>query len=218
MFTGIIQEIGKLERIENKQNGVRLWITAPKMKEISQMGDSIATNGVCLTISDFSEGGFCADVMPETMRRTAFASLKPGNSLNLEPALRLQDRLGGHMVSGHVDSVGKILAMRPEGNAILVEVSIDESAGKMLIEKGSITMQGISLTIASCTATSFWVSLVGHTRSETTLGSVRIGDLVNLETDMIGKYIYQYVAQTSECTNQEASEPKMNWGAFLQKA
>lgn len=211
MFTGIIQEVGKLERIENKQNGVRLWVTAPKMKEISQMGDSIATNGVCLTISDFSEDGFCADVMPETMRRTAFASLKPGNPLNLEPALRLQDRLGGHMVSGHVDSVGKILTMRPDGNAILVETSIDESAGKMLIEKGSITIQGISLTIASCTATSFWVSLVGHTRSETTLGSVRIGDLVNLETDMIGKYIYEF-------TNQEASQPKMNWGAFLQKA
>ncbi len=218
MFTGIIQEIGKLERIENKQNGVRLWITAPKMKEISQLGDSIATNGVCLTISDFSDRGFCADVMPETMRRTAFISLKPGSPLNLEPALRLQDRLGGHLVSGHVDSIGKILTMRPEGNAILVEVSIDESAGKMLIEKGSITIQGISLTIASCTATSFWVSLVGHTRSETTLGQIRIGDPVNLETDMIGKYIYQYVAQTSEFTNQEASEPKMNWGAFLQKA
>ncbi|BES64009.1 riboflavin synthase [Gottschalkiaceae bacterium SANA] len=211
MFTGIIQEIGKLERIENKQNGVRLWIQAPMMKAISQMGDSIATNGVCLTVSAFSDQGFCADVMPETMRRTAFSTLKPGASLNLEPALRLQDRLGGHMVSGHVDSIGKILTMRPEGNAVLLEVSIDELAGRMLIEKGSITMQGISLTIASCTATSFWVSLVGHTRTETTLGSVKIGDLVNLETDMIGKYIFQF-------TNQGALEPKMNWGAFLQKA
>lgn len=211
MFTGIIQEIGKLKRIENKQNGVRLWIQAPKMKGISQMGDSIATNGVCLTISAFSDQGFCADVMPETMRRTAFAALKPGASLNLEPALRLQDRLGGHLVSGHVDSIGKILTMRPEGNAILVEVSIDESAGNMLIEKGSIAIQGISLTLVSCTKTSFWVSLVGHTRTETTLGQIRIGDLVNLETDMIGKYIFQF-------TNQEASAPKMNWGAFLQKA
>jgi riboflavin synthase len=210
MFTGIIQEMGKLERIENKQNGVRLWIMAPKMKVISQMGDSIATNGVCLTISDFSESGFCADVMPETMRRTAFASLKPGKPLNLEPALRLQDRLGGHMVSGHVDSIGRILTMRPEGNAVLLEVSIDELAGKMLIEKGSISIQGISLTIVSCTNTSFVVSLVGHTRTETSLGQIRIGDLVNLETDLIGKYIYQF-------TNQEASESKMNWGAFLQK-
>ena len=218
MFTGIIQEIGRLERIENKQNGVRLWIMAPKMKEISQIGDSIATNGVCLTISDFSEQGFYADVMPETMRRSAFAFLKPGSSLNLEPALRLQDRLGGHLVSGHVDSIGKILTLRPEGNAVLLEVSIDESAGKMLIEKGSIAIQGISLTIASCTATSFWVSLVGHTRTETTLEQSRIGDFVNLETDMIGKYIYQTVAQEGRYTNQEASEPKMNWGAFLQKA
>lgn len=210
MFTGIIQELGKLERIENKQNGVRLWIQAPKMRAISQMGDSIATNGVCLTVSDFSNQGFCADVMPETMRRTAFASLKPGAALNLEPALRLADRLGGHLVSGHVDAVGRVLTLRPEGNAVLMEVSINEPAGKMLIEKGSIAIQGISLTIASCTTTSFWVSLVGHTRSETTLGSIRIGDPVNLETDMIGKYIYQF-------TNQEASEAKMDWGAFLSR-
>jgi riboflavin synthase len=215
MFTGIIQEIGKLERIENKQNGVRLWIHAPKMKAISQMGDSIATNGVCLTISDFSEDGFCADVMPETMRRTAFASMKPGNPLNLEPALRLQDRLGGHMVSGHVDSIGKILTMRPEGNAILVEISIDELAGKMLIEKGSISIQGISLTIVSCTNTSFVVSLVGHTRKKTTLGQIRIGDPVNLETDMIGKYIYRYRTIEEGVRNQKESEPKMNWDTFL---
>lgn len=211
MFTGIIREIGKLDRIENKQNGIRLWITAPRMKAISQLGDSIATNGVCLTIFDFSDQGFCADIMPETMRRTAFAALKPGSLLNLEPALRLADRLGGHLVSGHVDSIGRILTMRSEGNAILVEVSIDESAGKMLIEKGSVAIQGISLTIVSCTMTSFWVSLVGHTRSETTLGNIRIGDQVNLETDMIGKYIFQF-------TNQNASEDKMDWGTFLRKS
>lgn len=218
MFTGIIQELGKLERIENKQNGVRLWIHAPKMREISQMGDSIATNGVCLTISDFSDQGFCADVMPETMRRTAFASLKPGAVLNLEPALRLADRLGGHLVSGHVDAVGRIQSMRPEGNAILVEVSLDESAGKMLIEKGSITIQGISLTIVSCTTTSFVVSLVGHTRSETTLGDIRIGDIVNLETDMIGKYIYQFMTRAGNFTNMGNTESKMDWGAFLGNA
>jgi riboflavin synthase len=218
LFTGIIQELGKLKRIETKQNGVRLWIQAPKMRVISQMGDSIATNGVCLTISHFSDQGFCADVMPETMRRTAFATLKPGAVLNLEPALRLSDRLGGHLVSGHVDAVGRIQSLRPEGNAVLMEVSLDESAGKMLIEKGSITIQGISLTIASCTATSFVVSLVGHTRSETTLGDIRIGDLVNLETDMVGKYIYKFVTQAGDHVNKGNAESKMDWGAFLGRA
>ena len=119
MFTGIIQELGKLERIENKQNGVRLWIQAPKMRAISQMGDSIATNGVCLTYRIFPTRFLCGRDA-ETMRRTAFASLKPGAALNLEPALRLADRLAA-ICLGHVDAVGRVLTLRPEGNAVLME-------------------------------------------------------------------------------------------------
>ncbi|MBS4960374.1 MAG: riboflavin synthase [Clostridiales bacterium] len=185
MFTGIIEEVGIIEYIRTGQIQVR----AQKVLEDAQIGDSIATNGVCLTITAFTANGFTADVMAETLRRSNLGNLKLGSAVNLERAMRADGRFGGHMVSGHIDGTGQVIDKKDEGNAVWFTIQAEESLMRYIVEKGSIAIDGISLTVATVTDSSFQVSIIPHTQGETTLLFKKIGDMVNLETDMVPKYI-----------------------------
>lgn len=154
-----------------------------------KLGDSIAVNGTCLTVVDYSHSWFTADVMPETVDRTVLARLKAGDAVNLERTLRLGDRFGGHMVSGHIDGLGTISLLQKDDNAILVSITAPADILKFVIKKGSIAIDGISLTVVDCGADWFTVSLIPHTAAQTTLSFKQVGDPVNLETDIIGKYV-----------------------------
>ena len=185
MFTGIIEEVGALERLA----GGEIAIRAKKVLEDVALGDSIAVNGICLTVTHFDAAHFTADVMPETVRRTSLAELKRGSRVNLERALTLRSRLGGHIVSGHIDGVGTIAAMQEEGNAILLRVCASADILRYIVEKGSVALDGISLTVARVSAADFTVSLIPHTREITNLREKRMGNRLNIETDILGKYV-----------------------------
>lgn len=185
MFTGIIEEVGRLERLA----GGEIAIRAKKVLEDVALGDSIAVNGICLTVTRFDEAHFTADVMPETIRRTSLAELRRGSRVNLERALTLKSRLGGHIVSGHIDGAGMIAAMKEEGNAILLTVRASDSVLRYVVEKGSVALDGISLTVASVGAADFTVSLIPHTREITNLREKSVGSRLNIETDILGKYV-----------------------------
>ena len=185
MFTGIIEEVGALERLA----GGEIAIRAKKVLEDVALGDSIAVNGICLTVTHFDAAHFVADVMPETVRRTSLAELKRGSRVNLERALTLKSRLGGHIVSGHIDGAGTIAAMQEEGNAVLLTVRASTSILRYIVEKGSVALDGISLTVARAGAAEFTVSLIPHTREITNLREKRIGSRLNIETDILGKYV-----------------------------
>lgn len=185
MFTGIIEEAGSFIGL----TGGEISIGCRKVLEDVKLGDSISTNGICLTVTGFDDRSFRADVMPETMRRTSLSDLKIGARINLERALKLGDRLGGHIVSGHIDGVGRIVSIKREGNAKLVEVEADRSILKQIVEKGSVALDGMSLTVASVSERSFGVSLIPHTIENTNFMEKNIGSPVNIETDLIGKYI-----------------------------
>ena len=189
MFTGIIEEIGVVKKIEQGAKSVALTIAATKVLEDTKLGDSIATNGICLTVTKIHPEGFTVDVMYETLKRSSIGTLRLGSKVNLERALTLQTRLGGHMVSGHIDDVGTITAMRKEDIATLIQVRIRKDLMKYLVEKGSVTIDGISLTLVEIGVDSFVVSVIPHTKTETTLLDKRVGDLVNIECDLIGKYV-----------------------------
>jgi len=189
LFTGIVEELGEVNSIQRGSQSVVLEIKATEVLSDVQVGDSIATNGVCLTVTSFSEDRFTVDVMPETMRKSSLGELKIGDIVNLERALRLQDRLGGHLVSGHIDSIGTIKKKEREDNAVLITISLPQELKRLLVPKGSIAIDGISLTIAELTDNAFTVSLIPHTAEVTTLGVKGVGDIVNLEADLIGKYV-----------------------------
>ena len=185
MFTGIIEEVGRVARL----GGGSLVIDCQKVLEDVHLGDSIAVNGVCLTVTHFDRSSFTADVMPETVRRTSLAELKKGSPVNLERALTLASRLGGHIVSGHIDGTGEIVKFADEGNAILMTVNAESALLRYIVEKGSVALDGISLTVASVTDHDFTVSLIPHTREVTNLGSKKLGSPINIETDVLGKYV-----------------------------
>jgi riboflavin synthase len=185
LFTGIIEEVGHVNRI----GGGSLVIDCHKVLEDVQLGDSIAVNGVCLTVTHFDKSSFTADVMPETVRRTSLAELKKGSPVNLERALTLASRLGGHIVSGHIDGTGEIVKFADEGNAILMTISAGPELLRYIVEKGSVALDGISLTVAAVTKADFTVSLIPHTREVTNLGSKKAGSTINIETDVLGKYV-----------------------------
>ncbi|MBP5679912.1 MAG: riboflavin synthase [Bacteroidales bacterium] len=189
MFTGIIEEIGHVKSLHRGAKSFTLEVEADVVMQGTQVGDSIATNGVCLTVTSLTGHGFTADVMPETVQRTALGELKAGSPVNLERALSLQTRLGGHIVSGHIDGTGRIADRRQDDNALWLTVECDSRLLRYIIEKGSITIQGVSLTVARVDERSFAVSLIPHTQSATTLHAAHIGDLVNLENDIIAKYV-----------------------------
>lgn len=189
MFTGIIEEIGTIKGIKRGNRSVVLEVKAKKVLEDLKVGDSIATNGVCLTVTSFSGGSFCADVMPETMQRSNLGGLHAGDPVNLERALSLNGRLGGHIVSGHVDGMGKIVGREKDENAIWVMIATSADLLRYIVEKGSITIDGISLTVVAVTDSGFTVSIIPHTQDETTLVKKQVGDDVNLENDVIAKYV-----------------------------
>lgn len=189
MFTGIIEEIGKVERIVRGGKSLQLTISANKVLQDVQVGDSISVNGVCLTATAYTNTHFTADVMPETFKTTALAALSPGTRVNLERAMAANGRFGGHFVSGHVDGVGHIVSKKQEENALYVTISYPEGLGRYFLYKGSIALDGTSLTLFGVTEDDVTVSLIPHTRDETVLASKGIGDPVNIECDMLAKYV-----------------------------
>lgn len=190
MFTGIIQSLGKLERSESRGGDRRLWIHTGRL-DLSQvaLGDSIAVNGVCLTVVELSEQGFVADASNETLNLTTLGTLKEGDGLNLEPALTLSQPLGGHLVSGHVDGVGQVVGMHEESRSLRMEFEVPAELARYVARKGSITVNGVSLTVNEVEGRRFGVNLVPHTLQETNLGELSVDSKVNLEVDLIARYL-----------------------------
>ena len=189
MFTGLIEEVGALRAVHRGAHSSVLSIGARAILEDLMVGDSVAVNGVCLTATALDAGGFTADVMHETLRRSSLAALTPGSPVNLERAMAAGGRFGGHIVSGHIDGTGTVTARRRDDNAVWYTVAAPPSLLRYIVEKGSIAMDGISLTVAEVTERDFSVSVIPHTAAVTILGGKGPGDVVNLETDMIGKYV-----------------------------
>lgn len=188
MFTGLIEEIGTVRQVQSGTSACVLTVSAEIVRSDVQIGDSIAVNGTCLTVCRTDGSSFSADVMPETMRRTNLGRLHPGSKVNLERAMPANGRFGGHFVSGHIDGTGTVRNMQREGNAVWVTVSADAMLLRYMIEKGSVAIDGISLTVARVTQQDFSVSVIPHTAGQTTLLSRNPGDIVNLECDLIAKY------------------------------
>ena len=218
MFTGIIEEKGMISRIMKTASQAILTIKAKKVMEDIHIGDSIAVNGICLTVTSFSANEFQADVMHETLDRTSLKMLKPGSSVNLERAMAAGGRFGGHMVSGHIDGTGRITDIKEDSLAIWYTIEASPEILRYIVEKGSVAIDGISLTVAKVTQTTFSVSTIPHTRKITTLGERKKGDMVNLENDIVGKYVekftneikpYETAINTSEKKNQGITREKL---------
>lgn len=201
MFTGIIEEIGTVENINRSSNAMQLEIKAAKVLSDVQLGDSIAVNGVCLTVNKFSSERFFADVMPETFHATNLSTLQKGAAVNLERAMHANGRFGGHFVSGHVDGIATIKSKKAISNAIYVELAVADDLLENCILKGSITLDGTSLTIFALQKNTLTVSLIPHTNHQSVLGMKKVGEQVNVETDLLGKYVKQHVqARSSNVT------------------
>jgi len=196
MFTGIVEEIGKIKAINGSQDSVEMVIKARKILDDVNLGDSISVNGVCLTVTEFTSDGFTVDVMPETVKSTSLRELQRNDDVNLERAMSANGRFGGHIVSGHVDGIGKIVRKEPKGNAVYYEIEIPEELIEFMIYKGSVTVDGTSLTIFGLTKNTFTLSLIPHTLTETILRKKGVGDIVNIECDMLGKYVSQFMQRT----------------------
>ncbi|MGV8906916.1 MAG: riboflavin synthase [Acetobacterium sp.] len=205
MFTGIIEEIGKITGIHKGDKSSKLTIQGNAIFEDLKLGDSVGVNGVCLTVTAFQNNSFIADVMSETLARSDLGELKPGSAVNLERAMSAKGRFGGHMVSGHIDGTGTISNMQKEDNAVWIKISTTEKILRGIVEKGSVAIDGISLTVAKLDKNSFSVSVIPHTGNETTLLTKKTGDVVNLENDIIGKYIERFLSVSSENTKNKSN-------------
>ena len=197
MFTGIIEEVGAIKQITHGQHSEVLNIQARTVLENTKIGDSIAVNGICLTVTRLFADSFSADVMHETLNRSSLAGLMVGSRVNLERAMAADGRFGGHIVSGHIDGTGVIRSLIREENAIWVSIGTSPQILHLIVEKGSICIDGISLTVASVSDASFTVSVIPHTREQTTLASKGVGDKVNMENDVIGKYVERLLPRAS---------------------
>ena len=193
MFTGIIEGLGTIVDNRSCNQGRKLTIAADGTLFGSKIGDSIAVSGACLTVTDINDQRFTVDVSPETLGTTILGALRNGDRVNLERALKLSDRLDGHLVSGHVDGIGKVTSKLTEGNAVAITISVDPSLARYMIKKGSVAVDGTSLTINQCDRNSFSVSIIPHTAKLTTINLKNIGSFVNIETDLIGKYVERFV-------------------------
>ncbi len=193
MFTGIVEELGKVQRVSRGSREQRIIISCKSILEDIHLGDSIAVNGVCLTVVEYNTLGFSADVMNETFSRSSLGTLTSGSKVNLERAMASNGRFGGHIVSGHIDGTGIIKSIRRDSNAVWFEIGTDDFILDGIVEKGSIAIDGISLTVAEIGKKTFKVSIIPHTLDVTVLGSKKIGDKVNLENDVIGKYVKKYL-------------------------
>ena len=210
MFTGIIEETGKIISV----GAGRIAVQAGKVLEGTKIGDSIAVNGVCLTVTTMTSSEFTADVMPETLSRTNLGSLGKGSCVNLERAMAADGRFGGHIVSGHIDGTGTVSRLEKDGNAVWVYITAPGSILNLIIEKGSIAIDGISLTVVKVNAVEFAVSVIPHTGEETTLLGKKAGDMVNLENDVIGKYVQKLMGlgrAEGSSSQAERDEKLLNW-------
>jgi riboflavin synthase len=195
MFTGLVREVGVVAAVERAGDGVRLTIDAPATASAARPGDSVSVGGVCLTVTELDGGRASFDVVPETLRRSTLGRLEVGGRVNVEPALRAADQLGGHFVQGHVDAVGRIRSVDPEGQGARVWIEAPDAVLRYCVEKGSVAVQGVSLTVAELAGDAFAVALVPHTLAHTTLGGLRPGDEANLEADVLAKYVERLVAR-----------------------
>lgn len=208
MFTGIVEEVGTIRNIKRGQHSAVLTIQAKTVLEETRIGDSIAVNGICLTVTRLFPDGFSADVMHETLNRSSLAGLAAGSVVNLERAMPANGRFGGHIVAGHVDGVGHIANIRRDDTAVWYTVHAGPEILRYVVEKGSITIDGISLTVATLGSDNFQVSIIPHTGSETILLGKKAGDVVNLENDIIGKYVQRLLTNPAP---EEAPESKVTW-------
>ena len=189
IFTGLIEEMGEIISVENGNRSLKVKVRCKKVLENAKLGDSIATNGTCLTVTELGNDYFTADCMYETVKRTNLKRLKKGDKVNLEKSITLSTPLGGHLVTGDVDCEGKIVAITQEGIAKIYEIEIEHRYMKYIVEKGRVTLDGASLTVMKLTDRTFGVSLIPHTQEMITLGKKKVGDYINVETDLVGKYI-----------------------------
>ena len=208
MFTGIIEEVGKVLGIELGASYGKLRIQAKKALEGTKVGDSIAVNGVCLTVTQLAASGFTVDVMPETVSRSSLAALKPASNVNLERAMAANGRFGGHIVSGHIDGVGTIEKITRDGNAVRYQITAPFSILRGIVEKGSVAIDGISLTVVQADRERFEVSIIPHTMGETILSEKKPGSIVNLENDVIGKYVERLLCLEREEKQSESTLTK----------
>lgn len=218
MFTGLIEEIGQLIHTKKSGEGARVKIAAKKVLEGVQLGDSIAVDGVCLTVTSFDESGFEADVMPATYEQTRISLLSRGARVHLERALRVGDRLGGHFVSGHVDGKSKVLSLKKEGQAYRLRLERSESFARHVVHKGSIAINGVSLTIDTLSEKYLEVSLVQHTQGETILTELKVGDVVNIESDMLVKYVSALMGMDKQKNKQDSIDGGQVTMSVLQSA
>ena len=193
MFTGIVEEIGLVENVKKGPASASVTINAPAVTAGTKTGDSIAVNGICLTVTSLAGSTFTADIMHESLNRSSLSDLRRGSRVNLERAMAADGRFGGHIVSGHVDGTGIISAIREDDNAVWYTVRTSPAIMRYIVEKGSVTIDGVSLTVAAVTEDSFSVSVILHTRQVTIMGDLRAGDNVNLENDIIGKYVEKFL-------------------------
>jgi riboflavin synthase len=196
MFTGIVREVGTVRSVEGGFEGVRLSLEAPRTAAQTTIGDSVSVAGVCLTVTASGDGTLAFDAVPETLRRSSLGRLRPGTRVNLEPAVHAGEPLGGHIVQGHVDGVGRVQSVEAEGEGLRVFVEAPPELLRYLVEKGSVCVEGVSLTVAELADDAFGVALVPHTLSETTLGNLAPGDDVNVEVDVLAKYVERLLGAT----------------------
>lgn len=215
MFTGLVETVGQIAALNRTARGARIKIQAPeKMIAELSLGESVAVDGVCLTVTEWGGRHFLADISLESLRCTTFSSKTTADLVHLERALRIGDRLGGHMVTGHVDGMGHIVDVHQEGDAMILKIKTDPHVLKGLVPKGSVAIDGISLTVNELDEQYFDVCLVNHTKAVVYLHTKKVGDTVNLETDIIGKYIYRLIAETRMDTNEHHSSINLQ---FLQE-
>ncbi|WP_054694879.1 riboflavin synthase [Syntrophomonas palmitatica] len=215
MFTGIVEEIGQVRHIRKGGKSAQIDVQASLVVQDLKIGDSMAVNGVCLTVIDFDRQHFVADVMPETMLKTTLAGLNPGSLVNIERALRLSDRLGGHIMQGHVDGIGKVMEKNMLDISTIFRISAPLNLMKYIVPKGSVSIDGTSLTVVDVFEDSFTVSLIPHTSAQTILGNKKAGDLVNLETDILGRYIEKLLFSSEQKTRNPVSLEFLAENGFL---
>lgn len=216
MFTGIVEELGRIRHISLTGSSGQIGIQAKKVLEGTKIGDSIAVNGICLTVTSLRADGFTADVMAETVRRSSLRTMGPGDSVNLERGMASDGRFGGHIVSGHIDGTGTIRSLIKEENAVWVTIETPPEILRLIVEKGSVAIDGISLTVAAVEETAFQVSVIPHTGEATTLLKKKVNDTVNLENDIVGKYVEKLLGLTRETKQEKRGREEYCGGLTMQ--